>query len=73
LRRVHFTAFNRWGVKVYESQSNPLINWSGDVTDIEGAKGGKVSDGLYYYQAEVEFADLNGTKKTFKGWVQVNR
>ncbi|WP_324671580.1 gliding motility-associated C-terminal domain-containing protein [Hymenobacter sp. GOD-10R] len=72
LRRVHFTAFNRWGVKVYESRSNPLIDWSGEATNTEGAKGGKVSDGLYYYQAEVEFADLNGTKKIFKGWVQIN-
>jgi len=73
LRRVHFTAFNRWGVKVYESQANPLIDWTGDGTNGEGTNGGKVSDGLYYYQAEVEFADLNGTTKTFKGWVQINR
>ncbi|WP_188815094.1 T9SS type B sorting domain-containing protein [Hymenobacter cavernae] len=73
LRRVHFTAYNRWGVKVYESQSNPRIDWSGEGANGEGTSGGKVSEGVYYYQAEVEFADLNGTKKTFKGWVQINR
>ena len=73
LRSIHFTAFNRWGVKVYESQTNPLIDWTGEGTVQEGAKGSKVSEGVYYYQADVEFADLNGTKKTFKGWVQINR
>jgi gliding motility-associated-like protein len=73
LRRIHFTAYNRWGVKVYESQSNPLIDWSGEEASAEGVKGGKVSEGVYYYQAEVEFADLQGTKKTYKGWVQINR
>jgi gliding motility-associated-like protein len=73
LRRIHFRAYNRWGVQVYESQSNPLIDWTGDGASGEGTKGGKVSEGVYYYQAEVEFADLNGTKKTYKGWVQINR
>lgn len=73
IRRTHFKAYNRWGVLVYESTSNPLIDWTGDGTNGEGTRGGKVSDGVYYYQAEVEFADLNSTTRTFKGWVQINR
>ncbi|QDA59075.1 T9SS type B sorting domain-containing protein [Hymenobacter jejuensis] len=73
IRRTHFTVFNRWGVKIYESSADPLINWNGGGTANEGGRGPAVAEGMYYYQAEVEFADLKSTKKTFKGWVQINR
>ncbi|WP_162550350.1 gliding motility-associated C-terminal domain-containing protein [Hymenobacter nivis] len=75
LRSVHFKAFNRWGVKVFESTttSRIFINWDGGGAVGESGSSGKVSDGLYYYLAEVEFADAANTKITYKGWVQIVR
>ena len=75
LRSVHFKAFNRWGVKVFESTttSRIFINWDGGGAVGESGSSGKVSDGLYYYLAEVEFADAANTKTTYKGWVQIVR
>ncbi|MGI4885082.1 MAG: gliding motility-associated C-terminal domain-containing protein [Janthinobacterium lividum] len=75
LRSVHFMAFNRWGVKVFESTttSRIFINWDGGGAVGESGSSGKVSDGLYYYLAEVEFADAANTKITYKGWVQIVR
>jgi hypothetical protein len=32
-----------------------------------------VSDGVYFYLAEVEFADAASTRRTYKGWVEVAR
>ncbi|RYU79599.1 T9SS type B sorting domain-containing protein [Hymenobacter persicinus] len=73
IRRTKFQVFNRWGVKIYESDADPLINWDGGGPTGEGSKGVKVVEGVYYYTAEVEFADVAGTKKTFKGWVEITR
>lgn len=76
LRRVHFTAFNRWGVKVFENTTNAeiFINWDGGGPSGEsGNSSNKVVDGVYFYQAEVEFADNNNTKRTYKGWVEILR
>ncbi|RSK42208.1 gliding motility-associated C-terminal domain-containing protein [Hymenobacter perfusus] len=72
ITRTSVKIFNRWGVKVYESDKDPLINWTGGGSGTESGSNGKVSDGMYFYQAEVEFRDTNRTKRTFKGWVQVN-
>jgi hypothetical protein len=78
VRRIRFQAFNRWGVKVFENtttaDSPVLINWNAG-----GPAGGdfgataRVSGGIYYYLAEVEFADFANTKRTYKGWVEVVR
>ncbi|MBO0360285.1 gliding motility-associated C-terminal domain-containing protein, partial [Hymenobacter sp. BT186] len=73
LRRTHFTVFNRWGVKIYESSADPLINWPGGGSRTEGSGAPSVVEGMYYYQAEVEFADVNNSKRTYKGWVQITR
>ncbi|MDO7846339.1 gliding motility-associated C-terminal domain-containing protein [Hymenobacter sp. M29] len=80
VRSVHFQAFNRWGRKVFENTTTAidavLINWDGGgplAGDTPSARGGKVADGIYYYLAEVEFADLAGTKRTYKGWVEIVR
>jgi hypothetical protein len=80
VRSVHFQAFNRWGRKVFENTttaSDPvLINWDGGgplAGDTPSTRGGKVSDGIYYYLAEVEFADPAGTRRTYKGWVEIVR
>ncbi|MFD2720550.1 gliding motility-associated C-terminal domain-containing protein [Hymenobacter monticola] len=79
VRRVHFQAFNRWGVKVFENTttaSDPvLINWDGGgpVGEAAAGPGRKASDGVYFYLAEVEFADFSSTKRTYKGWVEIIR
>jgi gliding motility-associated-like protein len=69
-RSVRFTVFNRWGTRVYESSNDPLINWRG-VND----QGRDLSEGTYYYQAEVEFYTLDPaqSRRTFKGWVEILR
>ena len=72
IQRTVVKIYNRWGTKVYESDKDPLINWTGGGSG-EGNTNGKVSEGMYFYQAEVEFKDVNHTKRTFKGWVQINR
>ncbi|TGE14654.1 T9SS type B sorting domain-containing protein [Hymenobacter elongatus] len=71
LRKVRFQAFNRWGVKVFEGDADTNINWTGTKTSGERGKGMQVPDGVYYYLAEVEFADANSTKITYKGWVEI--
>ncbi|RZL09755.1 MAG: gliding motility-associated C-terminal domain-containing protein [Hymenobacter sp.] len=71
--RTHIQIFNRWGRKVYESDKDPLINWDGGGAPNEVGANGKASDGIYYYLAEVEFADFAGTKRTYKGWVEIVR
>jgi gliding motility-associated-like protein len=71
ITRTHIQIFNRWGRKVYESDKDPYINWDG--TDGESNPSGKASNGVYYYLAEVEFADFARTKRTFKGWVEIVR
>ncbi|GAA4495210.1 hypothetical protein GCM10023172_06540 [Hymenobacter ginsengisoli] len=64
--------FNRWGRKVYEGDKDPYINWTGSTTGLD-ATGGLVPGGIYYYLAEVQFADANSTRRTFKGWVEIIR
>ena len=79
IRSIHFQAFNRWGVKVFEntttSSNSVLINWDGGgpVGESGNGNGGKVADGIYYYLAEVSFADFANTKRTYKGWVEIIR
>ena len=73
ITRTHIQIFNRWGRKVYESDRDPYINWDGGGAPGETGTSGKVSDGVYYYLAEVEFADFAATKRTYKGWVEIVR
>ncbi|SFQ53085.1 gliding motility-associated C-terminal domain-containing protein [Hymenobacter arizonensis] len=79
VRQVRFQAFNRWGVKVFENVTTAadpvLINWDGGgpAGESSSGKASRVSDGIYYYLAEVEFADFANTKRTYKGWVEVRR
>lgn len=77
VRSIHFQAYNRWGVKVFENTTTAsdriLINWDGGGTRTESTASGKVSDGVYFYLAEVEFADFANTKRTYKGWVEIVR
>jgi hypothetical protein len=75
--RVHFKVFNRWGKQVYEFQSEPgseeqtiYIDWDGKATD-----GSDLSDGVYYYSADVTFITSDPSKEhqTIKGWVTIIR
>lgn len=70
IKSTRFTVFNRWGAKIYESSADPQINWSG----VDNG-GGRVPDGVYYYQAEVEFFTLDpqNARRTYKGWVEIVR
>ncbi|MEM6842392.1 MAG: gliding motility-associated C-terminal domain-containing protein [Bacteroidota bacterium] len=74
VQRVQLRIFNRWGKEVhaYDSESTPSreVNlrrfWDGRT--IEGKR---VSPGVYYYQADVSFFELQSIPRTYKGWVQV--
>ncbi|MBD1398678.1 gliding motility-associated C-terminal domain-containing protein [Pontibacter sp. JH31] len=70
IRSTNFKVFNRWGVKVYESSQDPYINWPG--TDNDGKR---LTDGVYYYEAEVEFITVDPAQErnTYKGWVEIVR
>ncbi len=73
LLRTRIQIFNRWGRKVYEGDRDPYINWDGGGKAGESVTSGLVSNGLYYYLAEVEFDDAGLTKRSYKGWVEVVR
>ena len=47
VERVDMAVFNRWGVKVYETE-DPLLGWDGTTLD-----GEDVSDGTYLYKCRV--------------------
>ncbi|PSR52158.1 hypothetical protein AHMF7605_00770 [Adhaeribacter arboris] len=70
IKATKFTVFNRWGAKLYENSADPKINWQG-----VDKSGNRVPDGIYYYQAEVEFyaLDPQNARKTYKGWVEIVR
>ncbi|MBC5774997.1 gliding motility-associated C-terminal domain-containing protein [Pontibacter sp. KCTC 32443] len=69
IKTIKFTVFNRWGVRVYEG-NDKSINWAGTDTD-----GKRLSDGIYYYEAQVEFFSIDpaNTFKKYKGWVEIVR
>jgi gliding motility-associated-like protein len=66
---VTFVVYNRWGNKIFESNS-PAINWDGKTTD-----GQEVASGTYFYQAIVKYKTLQRDSEpvTLKGWVQLIR
>ncbi|WP_347156489.1 gliding motility-associated C-terminal domain-containing protein [Pontibacter chitinilyticus] len=75
IKSMNFKVFNRWGVQVYSSGTvtdgeGLYINWPGIDED-----GNRLSDGTYYYEANVKFFTLDPTKahNTYKGWVQIVR
>ena len=77
VRRIRFQAFNRWGTKVFENTTTAndpvLINWDGGGPTGENNTKVKNVDGVYFYLAEVEFADFANTRRTYKGWVEIVR
>ncbi|MDX2195589.1 MAG: gliding motility-associated C-terminal domain-containing protein [Cytophagales bacterium] len=56
--------YNRWGVKIFTSNSNINIDWDGSGQP----------DGIYYYHAVLLYESAEGTKnKLLNGWVQIIR
>ncbi|MEJ8801741.1 T9SS type B sorting domain-containing protein [Pontibacter sp. H249] len=74
IKSMKFKVFNRWGVLVFEKSATTgddvFINWPGVDND-----GNRLSDGIYYYEAEVEFFTRNPaeSRKKYKGWVEIVR
>ncbi|ARS37817.1 hypothetical protein CA264_10785 [Pontibacter actiniarum] len=75
IKSMKFKVFNRWGVQVYSSSTATegeelYINWPGVDSD-----GNRLTDGTYYYEAEVEFYTLDPSKARakYKGWVEIVR
>ncbi len=73
---VNFRVFDRWGIRVYESnwiageEREHPVYWEGN-----DAEGRPVASGAYYYEAQVMFDVLEPESKIeiFKGWVHVLR
>ncbi|OON69528.1 gliding motility-associated C-terminal domain-containing protein [Hymenobacter sp. CRA2] len=70
--------FNRWGAQVYSGHAgNDLTLWDGGGarSPESGGRdaGAKASAGTYFYLIEVEFADPNHTRQTYKGWLELMR
>ncbi|MFD2245646.1 gliding motility-associated C-terminal domain-containing protein [Pontibacter ruber] len=75
IKSMKFSVFNRWGVKVYDKSATEggdalYINWPG-----VGNDGNQLTDGIYYYEAEVEFYTIDPSKARakYKGWVEIVR
>ncbi|MFT4032927.1 MAG: gliding motility-associated C-terminal domain-containing protein [Siphonobacter sp.] len=72
VKSIHFTVYNRWGVKIFERSDDPQIHWDGRTKD-----GKLVSAGTYYYEAQVYYQRLNQATESkptaYKGWIQVIR
>jgi hypothetical protein len=74
VKRVELLVFNRWGQRVYtfasaDGTANPLM-WDG-----RDQNGKEVSDGVYFYQALVQFDVLRASERErrIQGWVHVVR
>ncbi|WP_018343599.1 gliding motility-associated C-terminal domain-containing protein [Cytophaga aurantiaca] len=65
---VRYYVYNRWGSLVYYKDTDPNVNWDGKVEK------GELSDGVYYFLAEVHFCGRVNQKdevKNIKGWLQI--
>lgn len=71
---VDFVVYNRWGEQVYHTSTlhggSNNIEWPGI-----DAKGRELSNGIYYYTAEVRFnvSDPQKRIKEYRGWVKLVR
>ncbi|HEY8402316.1 MAG TPA: gliding motility-associated C-terminal domain-containing protein [Cytophagaceae bacterium] len=65
---VQFSVYNRWGKLVFYKDDDIYIKWNGSITD------GKVSDGVYFYQAVVKFyrrLRKEDEVKEIKSWLHI--
>jgi len=68
VEHVNFYVYNRWGNLVYFNDQDINIHWDGSTTD------GYVSDGVYYFLAEVTYfgrENVKDNQRKIKGWIQV--
>jgi len=65
LREFETIIYNRWGIKVFESQK-PAIDWDGKINN-----GGKASDGTYYYI--IKYKSLGDTQLEKNGFITLIR
>lgn len=70
VQKVVFKAYNRWGVLVYEDDTQIEVNWDGSSNN-----GSELPTGVYYYLAEVTFysTNPNGETVTLNGVVHLLR
>lgn len=67
-RYVRYSVYNRWGALVFFRDIDININWDGSI------QGDFLSDGIYYYSAEVHYygrLNPDDEVKTLKGWLQI--
>jgi gliding motility-associated-like protein len=66
---VKFKVYNRWGGLVFSIDNDIHLNWTGISLDNQ-----KVSDGVYYFSAEVKYfrrKNKDDENRVIKGWVQI--
>ncbi len=74
VEQVNFKVYNRWGKQVYTYRSGGentiYIDWNG-----RGDDGVDLTEGVYYYVAEVTFDAIEPSKRhqVIKGWVHLIR
>lgn len=66
VKEIKFSVYNRWGQLVHYSEENPNLEWNG-----KGLDGNLLTDGTYYYSAEVLFDRLKKEDQIqlYKGWI----
>ena len=70
VKEIDFSVYNRLGKLVFRSTENPNIDWDG-----KSFSGEELSDGLYYYVANVTFFKLEDSSRqqVFNGWIYLVR
>jgi len=69
VEQVNFFVYNRWGTLVHHSTNDINLNWRGVSGD-----GHQLSDGIYYFLAEVKFyrrLRREDENLKLKGWVEI--
>lgn len=71
IEKVHFTVYNRWGKRVFDSDVEPAINWSGR----SESNNYSIGNGVYFYHAKVKAKRLRREDEdmNFKGWILVEK
>lgn len=66
VKGIKFSVYNRWGQLIHYSEDNPNLEWNG-----KGLDGNLLTDGTYYYSAEVLFDRLKKEDEIqlYKGWI----
>ncbi len=70
VKAIKFSVYNRWGELIHYSEDNPNLDWDGRSID-----GNLLTDGVYFYSADVLFDRLNKEEASqlYKGWIYIVR